>query len=74
MIILICTNRDSGKLVEVGLFDDMDKAHWHATKNLRAGFLYSVWTPELNGVIRAASITGLSLPPRDTAGHFKSDH
>ena len=63
MIVLICTNRDSSRLMEVGLFDNMDDAKWHAHKNSRAETLYSVWTPEVGGTIKAASITGLSLPP-----------
>jgi hypothetical protein len=49
--------------MEVGLFDNMDDAKWHAHKNSRAETLYSVWTPEVGGTIKAASITGLSLPP-----------
>lgn len=62
MIVLIGTNRETGSVVEVGLYDDIEAARFHVHKNC-GPTLYSVWTPEKNSTIKAASVTGLSLPP-----------
>lgn len=62
MIVLLGTNRQTGQVAEVGLYESIDAARYHAHKN-SGHVLYSVWTPGLNDTIKAASITGLSLPP-----------
>lgn len=62
-IVLLGINRDSGNVAEVGLFSDMDSARDHIFKCRGGHILWSVWTPRVGDTIKAASITGLSLPP-----------
>jgi len=63
MIVLIGVNCDNGKVVEVGLYDDVEAARPYVAKNGGRRILYSVWTPEQNETMSTPAITGLSLPP-----------
>lgn len=62
-IVMIETNRVTGRVEGVGLFSDLDKARYHAFRHLGQATLFSVWTPNMDSVIPAPSITGLSMPP-----------
>lgn len=63
-VVLIGTNIHTGHPTEVGLFEDLDAARWHVHRALKQDVVFSLWTPDMNGTIKAASITGLSMPPR----------
>lgn len=63
MIILIGTNRDNGKIAEVGLYEDIEDARRYVNERLCAAILYSVWTPEAGSTIEAASVIGLTRGP-----------
>ena len=51
-----------GRPVEVGVFDDELKVRKHASRNTREGCRYSVYTPDLNDVIAAPAVIGISNP------------
>lgn len=63
-VVLIGTNRTSGKIVEVGLYDDTESARPYVGRNGGRDVLYSVWTPEMNDTMQAPSVVGFSLPPQ----------
>ena len=62
MIVLIGVNKDSGKTVEVGLYESVDDARPHVARHGGGNILYSVWTPEVGSTMSTPAINGLSLP------------
>lgn len=64
MLILIETNRVTGRVESVGAFSDMDKARYHVARHCGPSNFFSVWTPGMDEVIPSPSISGLSMPPK----------
>lgn len=74
-IVLIATNRNNGKLVSVGLYEDVERARHHVFQGGQPRSLFSIWTPSLNQSLETPAVSGLSLPPMDyyTSTNFSKE-
>lgn len=63
-VILVGSNRETGRLIEVGLYENAEAARPYVAKNGGHDVVYSLWTPGMNETMEMPSAVGFSLPPK----------